>query len=107
MTMDDPQPNKPYMIRDIILTVALLASWLPAIGGYFKLSNDVQNIKEMYVSKDQLAIEVQKNLGDQGIKAIQIQHLTEALKDNNEQLVALQLELKQMRLEWSNYRSHR
>ena len=87
--------------------VIILSCLLPGVGGYFVTQYRVGSIESNYVSRDQLAVEVQKALGVSGVQAEQLRELTEAVKTNNEELVALEQELKQMRQEWSNYRGRR
>jgi len=88
------------------------ASWvttreLLALVGYIKTQTDVSAIKESFVSRDQLQIEVQKALNISGLQAAGITALTDQVKANNDQIEQLTIELKAMRLEWSHYRGHR
>ena len=90
--------------REVVMAALFM---LPTLVGYIKLQGDVNAIKESFVSRDQLQIEVQKSLGSADVQLERINELTSQLKDNNEQLQQLMMELKAMRLEWSNYRGHR
>ena len=87
--------------------ILVCACLLPGVGGYFVMQYRVERIESNYISRDQLAVEVQKALGVSGVQAEQLRELTEAVKANNEELASLELELKQIREEWSRYRSHR
>jgi len=90
--------------REVVLGGIII---LPALVGYIKLQGDVNAIKESFISRDQLQVEIQKQVGVQGLQNERLMELAQQLRDNNERLQELTVELKAMRLEWSNYRSHR
>lgn len=90
--------------REVVLAASCL---LPALIGYIKLQGDVNAIKDTFVSHDQMQVELQKEIGAQAVQNERLSELTQQMKDNNENMQQLTLELKAMRLEWSNYRSHR
>jgi len=103
-TNGKPPSILPSSPREIVLMVVCL---LPAIGTYFKTQFEVDALKVSSVSHDQLATEVQTNLIGVAVREEQIRELTEAVKANTEQQLEFAKDLKAMRLEWSNYRSHR
>ena len=89
--------------REVILICACL---LPGIGGYFVTQYRVGAIEANYVTHDQLAIEVTKATGLSGIQAEQLKELTEVVRSNNEAVVELTQEVRNMRGEWSHYSAH-
>ena len=85
----------------------MIACLLPAVGTYFKTQYEVDSLKASSASHEELRIQVEHNLIGVGIREEQIKNLTEAVRLNSEANLALAAELKQMRQEWSAYRSHR
>ena len=79
--------------------VALFLGLLPGVGGYFVMQYRVDSIEKNYVSRDQLAVEVQKALGTSSVQAEQLKELTVAVQDLSDKI-------DRMYGAWSSYSAH-